>query len=669
VDPGLPRPHGRGRPEALLTLGELALGLLALGAVLGGCGLAAWLVVARALPWLDGAPRALAVAVWWTAAVIAVHLVPGILGVLVPEAAVVATGALLGGVALWNRRDAGPVRAGGDLGRRGPPADGRFSTALALGVLIAVAGCAIGLLRDIAGTPLTSIDALNFQVPVVARWLQEDSIWGLHQFIADYSNATYPHNGNVLVAAVMAPFDSAFLARLVAVPYWALTGVATYAIARELHAPRATSALAATALLAMPVSIRSGLEGVQTDLPMLAMLGAGVLFLVRCRGHAEIVTAGLALGLAFGTKWYAVTGVAVIVAIWALTRPRPRDAVTLLALIAAGGGFWLVRNWIATGNPLFPQPLPLFPSPPDPLREAGGFTLAHYAFDFGIWDTYLRPAFASSFGWAGAIFVTGAVAAATLRPPRRVVVVAAGTFALFALYLVTPYSAFGPEGRPVLAQASTRYALPALIGAAVLTAWLAARGGRMKVAVELLLAAVTLDGLRRGFELPKATLAFGLLAAGALAAAIRFWPHGRTATAAAVAAVAIAGVAVADVSRDRAETQTYGPFDPVLAYLERQLPEGRTIGLAGVWSPEAVAPPLPAFGPRLGNEVAYVGEFVEGMLRPYRDREKFVRALETVDLLIVGRASATPEEPWAAGAGWTLVTASSRLAAYRPPGG
>ena len=81
------------------------------------------------------------------------------------------------------------------------------------------------LLRDLAGAPITSIDAQNFQVPIVARWLQGDSLWGLHQFIADYSNATYPQNGNLLVAVVMLPFDSAFLARLVAAPYWALAGV------------------------------------------------------------------------------------------------------------------------------------------------------------------------------------------------------------------------------------------------------------------------------------------------------------------------------------------------------------------------------------------------------------------------------------------------------------
>jgi hypothetical protein len=453
----------------------------------------------------------------------------------------------------------------------------------------------------------------------------------------------------------MLPFDSAFLARLVAAPYWAMAGLGVYAVAREIGAPRTAAPLAATAFAAVPVMAGAGLEGVQTDAPMLACLAAGVLFLLRHhrnRRTAELVVAGLALGLAFGTKWYAVTGVAAVVAIWLLAHRRRAwpDAGIVVALIAAAGGFWMLRNLIEAGNPLFPQPFGPFPAPPDPLREQGGFTLLHYATDFDVWNTYLRPAFAHTFGTGGLLLAGGAVLAAALRPRGQALAILAGSLLLAALYVVTPYSAFGPEGRPLLAAASTRYGLPALMGAAVLCAWLA---GRHRVLPHLLLVAATLSGAADAFDLSAGKILLGVVAATILALLPR-----RVLAPAAVAATLL----VVAVSANRANDQGYGQFDPTLAWIERNAPQGQRIGLAGVWSTGGVSPVLAAFGPRLGNDVEYAGEFREHMLRAYTTAPAFTRALEAFDLLVTGEGR---ETGWARSAGWSVVAESDRLTLLR----
>lgn len=638
--------------------------------MLGACALVAWRVERRFLPTLTGAPRALALALVFSAALIGVHLLPGLAGAFT-SLGVLVTALVAGAVALaLVPRTRGPAPAAGGEGV------GRVAAAVAF----LVAGCAVALVRDLAGAPITSIDAQNFQVPVIARWLQDDSLWGLHQFVPDYSNATYPMHGNLLVAAFVLPFESAFLARLVAVPYWGLAALAAYAGARELGAPRSSAVLAGASLAALPVSIRAGLEGVQTDLPMLAFMGAGVVFLLRharTRATSELVLAGVGLGLAFGTKWYAVTAVAAIVVVWALARRRRirlPELAWLAGTIALVGGVWLLRNWIETGNPLFPQPLGPFDAPPDPLRDSGGFTLADYALDFGVWERYLVPAFASSFGWTGAALAAGTVLAAARRPRLAVLAVLAATIALAGLYAVTPYSAFGPEGRPVLAGASTRYALPALLGAALLTAWALGRlRGRSRLAGELLLAVAVVDGLRRGFSDLSTAKAIGgaLVAAGLTWAALSLRVRPRPAAAAAVV-VAIGLLVAVDATRRRANDAGYGRFDPTLAWIEAEAPAGKRVGLAGTWSTEAVSPVLPAFGPRLANDVRYVGEFREGMLRSLADRPReFRAALRGLDLLIVGRGApprpAVIEEAHARAAGWVPVVASERLSLWRAP--
>ena len=623
----------------MLEAGDVVVGVVLLALVAGGCGVTAWAAVRG---WLAGAPAVLAAMTAFTAALVAVHLLPGVLGLLVPAAPAVLAVAL--GAAAWRWMPRASGSAAGDDG--GTPL-WAWLPALLLG------GCALMFLREVAGAPITSIDAQNFQVPIPARWIQRESIWGLHQFIADYSNATYPQNGNLLLAAVMLPFDSPFLARLVAAPYWALAGVGVYAIAREVGAPRAAAPLAGAAFVAIPVMVRAGLEGAQTDAPALACLAAGVLFLLRHHRTGdtrELVVAGVALGLAFGTKWYAVPGVAALLAVWLVARRRERptrDLAIVVSLVAAAGGFWMLRNLIETSNPMFPQPLGPFPAPPDPLREQGGFTLLHYATDFDVWKTYLHPAFAATFGNTGLMLLGGGLLAGLMRPRGPARAIAIGTLLLALLYLVTPYSAFGPEGRPVLAAASTRYGLPALMGLAVLTAWLGVR------AVPLLAIAAVL-GVADAFELGIGEMVVGALGVALLAAIPRR---------ALLPIAAATALLVVPVSANRANDQGYGQFDPTLAWIEEHAPSGQRIGLAGVWSNDGVSPVLPAFGPRLQNDVEYVGEFREHMLREYRLETEFARALQRFDLLVV--AAGSRKGAWAGFAGWDQVAHSDRLVLLR----
>ncbi len=603
----------------------VALGLLMLVCTLGTAGYVASRL-ARGVAW----------GVLASAVLIAEYLVPLTLGIL-SRGTVLATTAVTLILALR-------------VGPRGlaPESHLRFSWAWLIPIVPAAG--AVAYLGHHAGEPSFSIDTLSFQLPQVARWIQTGSLWQLDQFFPDYSNATYPSHGNVLLLAVTLPFHATFLARLVAVPFAVGTCAAVYACARELGAGRTWALLAAAVLAAAPVFARTSLVGANTDPEFLFFVSAAVLILVRGREEERWIAA-VAVGLALGTKWYALTVLPPLAVIWFVaSRPPVRTVVSMTAIAAGIGGIWMLRNWILAGNPLFPQPLLGLNAPRDIYRETAGSSLTDYATDWSVWKTILWPQFRDLFAWPGLLLTVAPLLALRRRGAPRAIAVAA--LAALAAYAVTPYSALGPPGHPVAAASSMRYALPALaLGAMVLAT--APRVVRPVAALALV------QGVHHTY-VPALPLDEVVLAALALSATVALTLRAPRLTAAALAVAAVLGALAIRTPGG------YGAGDPAIAWLEANAPSGHHIALAGDWSVPGLPPTLPAFGPHLGNRVAYAGPFVHHMLRHERDPRRFAARLRGDDIVVVGRgfvptATPAPEETWARAAGFTPVASSDRL--------
>jgi hypothetical protein len=660
----------------LLSLGDFLEGAVFFALAVGCAAAVGAVMVRRLSPELEGLERALAWALWFTAGLIAEHLLPMALGILTRGTVAVASLLVLAAALALPARDRAALAP-----RFAAPRGARVVRVCAALAGVLAGGAALALLVKVAGVPTRSLDALNFQIPVVARWIQTGTVWRLDQYTPDYSNATYPQNGNVLLLAATLPWHSGFLTRLVAVPYAFAACAGAYACAREIGAARAWALMTAATFGAIPVFDKVALDGAQTDAPMLACLAAGALFLLRHRrtgARSDLVLAGVGLGLCFGGKWYALPAVAVVLALWggarfvAGTRLATvlRDGALVAGLVLVAGGFWLVRNWVQTGNPLFPQKVTLlgvtvFDAPRDTLRELGGFTLAHYATDTAVWRAYLRPAFSAYLSIAALVLAAGGLLALRRRGPALVVALAMASLAV--VYVMTPYSAFGPDGHPLLAGVSTRYGLPALLAAAVAAAWAGSRLPRAaQGAFALLLLFGLFDGLHKEYDpaVSGAALLAGAVGAVALAwAARRRWP-----APALCAVVAVGALLGADAVRTRSNDRGYGAMDPTLAWVGAHASSGHRIGLAGIWSNDGVSPVLPVFGTRFGNEVDYVGRFVGHMLRQEPGEAPFRAHLRAgrYDLLLVGRGDPPKgparEEAWGRAEGFREVAASQRLA-------
>jgi hypothetical protein len=641
--------------------------------------------VRRRADQLRGSARFAALGLTITAALIAAHVIAGAAQLLYPGVVAVVAALLAAACALL------PYAPGAAVGDEVvEPDDPPLSRGLALLAVVGVAVTCLGYLRLNGDRVPEAIDALSFHLPDVARWTQLHGFWQIHQFIPDLAHGNYPNNGDVLSLLAVLNFHDLGLVRLVFVPWLVLTGVGVHALARELGAPRSTATVFGAVAAGLPVVARSALLGVDPDVVMYASFSSGLAFLVRHRrtgDGASLVLAGLGLGLALGTKWYGVSAFVVVLAVWAALRLVDRvalrrligDGALLCGVVLLAGGFWLLRNWILSANPLFPVKVTigavtLFDAPFDPVRARGGFTLAHYAGNGSVWRHYVWPAFKDGYGFAPLVLAAGALGALVLGRAQRLIVamtVLAGGLAV--AYAVTPYSAQGPEGLPLQVSANTRYGVPALLVAAALCAVAAGRLGRARPLAEVIGVLLAFDGVRRAFHVPAHTIATSVVVLALLLAAawaLRALVRRRLAPVGAALVLVVAfGVARRlDTHLDHTAWQS----DPALAWVRAHADGHTRIGLAGLWpTGGGVAPILPAFGDELDNRVTYIGPFERHMLRQYSGGEPFIARLhrERVALLIVGRGfpralPQTREDRWAHAAGMHPLARSNRFTLY-----
>lgn len=655
-------------------------------------------VLRRRYAYLEGVARLLAGTVLLSAALVFVHVLPAALGLLargsVLITALVSAGAVWALVPVSESAGREPTDPGS-----GPAPSHPVSVVIAALALAAVLVYELARLRNLIAMPLTDIDMLAFHMPGVARWIQTGTLWQVNQFLPGFGTDQYPHNGDFLILATVLPWHDLAFARLPALIFFGLTGVAVYALATELGASRAAGAsFAAVAVIVFPVS-QFGLEGLPDDVTFF-MLGAGLVFLVRharTRIHGELLLGGLALGLALGTKWFGLTAAAVVFVVWiagALVAREPlsrvaRGAGMLLATMAGGGGFWLLRNLVESGNPIYPKAvtlfgLKLFAGSRGDVVDRFGYSIAHYLTNFHILRTYIYPGFRTQLGLAGLVLLLGLLAAIVLtrlRPDRGLTLaMAIVTIGICITYVITPGTAYGPRNDPVEGFVTLRWLMPAVITGAAVCAVVVRFLRRWGVLLELAALAAVADGIRRDTPVSGSSVVYGLLVAVVLALLVLAgarWRQARdrgrmTVPALAAAAVGILVIlALGRVDQAQFDHHTYASFDPVFAWLDGHAPDAQRIAYVGSTSDTpGLSPALPLFGPRLGNRVVYIGHPVAHSVELPQSEQEFGQQLARgrYGLLVIGLPVSGGTDAWARRLHFRQLARSWRIALYALPG-
>jgi hypothetical protein len=479
----------------VVSAGSYAISALALVAVGGSIGFTAYTLRKWLLPSWIGAPGRLVEAVVGIALLIWLGELLGTFGAFYDWVLVVASvlmavlakaflpgGGAVGGPAPEDALATG--RGAGSPAVTGPAGPDAFAWLVTLGV-IALVFAHWGLTtKDALDRGIFNFDSLWYHMPLAADMVQSHSVTGLHYTETVFTNWFYPQNSELLHATGILLTHRDTLSLFLNFAFLALSFLAAWCIGRPYGRGHLTVVAAAIVLECHTLVVREP-GAAKNDLVAAALLLATVAILVngirvsRQDPRADafpgwaLAAAGLATGLAVGTKSTAVAmAAALTLAVLVLAPAGRRWAAAGWWFIPAllGGGYWYLRNLIVAGNPL-PQATSIGPfSLPHPERLQEGrpdFSIVHYATDTGVWRDYFEPGLHQAFGalWPlviGAAVVGGLLA---LLRGREAILRWAGAVALLGLvaYVFTPLSAAGAEGEPVGFGINIRYAIPPLL--------------------------------------------------------------------------------------------------------------------------------------------------------------------------------------------------------------
>jgi hypothetical protein len=363
-------------------------------------------------------------------------------------------------------------------------------------------------------TGMTGFDSTWYHGPFAAGFFQSGDTWNLHFIAPQFLAWFYPANGEIFHAVGMLAFGRDILSPLLNLGWFVGCLAAAWCIGRPYRVAPVSLALAAVGLSVPALADQAGearndIVGVFFLLAAVAIaVNAGWLSVAesssRSTGEDDVhsnrfpglpvgalVVAGLAAGLAAGTKLNFLLPAAVLVIGLVAIAPRGGRWRALLAAglaALAGGGYWYLRNLVHTGNPLpwvhHLGPIAL-PAPAQALGGREAHSVAGYLTDGSVWSGWFLPGLHHGLWLLWPLLLAAALSGLLLclgRGSTSLLRVAGLTgLAVGLAWLIAPTSASGPDGMPRGFESGLRYLVPALVlGLALLpaTPFMRARLGR-----------------------------------------------------------------------------------------------------------------------------------------------------------------------------------------------
>lgn len=212
-------------------------------------------------------------------------------------------------------------------------------------------------------------DSVAYHLPFVSKWLQTGTLNHLYYSAFAGPISYYPSNYELLDLWTFLPFRNDFFANLINFPLFIILGIVIWRILRNFGVGKNIALISTAIPFYMPIFLhQAGIPLV--DLFFALIFTISIYFIQEIsnnkekdNNYSDFLLFGLSIGLFIGTKYLGLVYGAILVLLLtgiAFCQSRNRQIKLLkagfvtLAGILLTGSFFYIRNWVDSGNPLFP---------------------------------------------------------------------------------------------------------------------------------------------------------------------------------------------------------------------------------------------------------------------------------------------------------------------------
>jgi len=214
-------------------------------------------------------------------------------------------------------------------------------------------------------------DVMTYHLFFPANWVLFEKIFYTPILFGDMSHTYAPSSGMAFFAFLSLPFHGDQMSRVGQFPFLIMGALAVYRLTVKMGAKKSGALIPVFLAVISPVLFRQGFTA-QEDLAMGGAFVTALYFLWEYKDSPSVKTSmlfGASIGLAIEIKFIALTFSILLIIpfiyflLFSTGRAKkdiPIHALAAFGVAIAAGGFWLIRNYFVTGNPLFPLDMPPF---------------------------------------------------------------------------------------------------------------------------------------------------------------------------------------------------------------------------------------------------------------------------------------------------------------------